>query len=181
MTGVYKYDTYQNKRKELFARMGEVSLAKQITDYVIKNKERHYRLAFSYVKNNDDALEVVQESIYKAISTMDTLKTPGYLKTWFYRIIVNTAIDLLRKRKKNVVVDDETLSRYDLGIVDHYADIDLQKALENLPIQYRSVIVLRFFEDLKIEEIAVILDENINTIKTRLYKSLRMLRIQMDD
>lgn len=161
--------------------MGEGSLAKQITHYVIKNKERHYRLAFSYVKNTDDALEVVQESIYKAISTMDTLKTPGYLKTWFYRIIINTSIDLLRKRKKVVIMDDETLSRYDSGTVDHYEDIDLQKALEDLPVQYRSVIILRFFEDLKIEEIAAVLNENVNTIKTRLYKSLRILRIQMND
>jgi len=161
--------------------MGEGSLAKQITDYIIKNKESHYRLAFSYVKNSDDALEVVQESIYKAISTMNTLKTPEYLQTWFYRIVINTAIDLLRKYKKIVVMDDETIARYDSGTVDHYEDIDLQKALDNLPIQYHSVIVLRFFEDLKIEEIAVILDENVNTIKTRLYKSLRMLRIQMND
>ena len=161
--------------------MGEVSLAEQITDYIIKNKERHYRLAYSYVKNADDALEVVQESIYKAISTMDSLKTPDYLNTWFYRIIVNTAIDLLRKRKKVVVMDDETLSHYDLSTVDHYADIDLHKALEDLPIQYRSIIVLRFFEDLKIEEIATVLDENVNTIKTRLYKALRMLRVQLDD
>jgi RNA polymerase sigma-70 factor (ECF subfamily) len=161
--------------------MGEAGLAKQITDYVVKNKESHYRLAFSYVKNADDALDVVQESIYKAISTMDTLKTPGYLKTWFYRIIVNTAIDLLRKRKQVYAADDDTLSRYDFSTVDHYADVDLQKALENLPIQYRSVVVLRFFEDLKLEEIAVILDENVNTIKTRLYKSLKMLRIEMND
>lgn len=161
--------------------MGEISLAEEFTNYVIKNEEKFYRLAFSYVKNADDALEVVQESTYKAISTIDSLKTPDYLKTWFYRIIVNTSIDLLRNRKKVMVVNDEALSNYDFGTVDNYADIDLQKALENLPIQYRSIIVLRFFEDLKIEEIAVILDENVNTIKTRLYKSLKMLRIQMDD
>jgi RNA polymerase sigma-70 factor, ECF subfamily len=161
--------------------MSKSSLEELIADYVIKNKEIHYRLAFSYVKNADDALDIVQESIYKAISTMDTLKTPGYIKTWFYRILVNTSIDLLRKRNKVVIVDDETLSDYDLSKADNYMDIDLQKALENLPVQYRSVVVLRFFEDLKIEEIADVLDENVNTIKTRLYKALKILRIQMGD
>lgn len=161
--------------------MEEASLAKQITDYVINNKEKHYRLAYSYVRNSDDALEVVQESIYKAIATMDHLKSPEYLKTWFYRIIVNTAIDLLRKRNKVVIADDETLSGYDTGTPDHYTDIDLQNALESLPVQYRSIVVLRFFEDLKLEEIAVVLDENVNTVKTRLYRSLKMLRVQMDD
>jgi RNA polymerase sigma-70 factor (ECF subfamily) len=157
------------------------SLAKQIEEYIIKNKENHYRLAFSYVKNVDDALDIVQESIYKAISTADTLKSPEYLKTWFYRIVVNTSIDLLRKRKKVVLVHDEALSIFDGCSIDDYQDVDLQKALEDLPIQYRSVIVLRFFEDFKIDEIAVILDENVNTIKTRLYKALKILRIQMDD
>jgi RNA polymerase sigma-70 factor, ECF subfamily len=156
-------------------------LANQIEDYIIKNKEKHYRLAFSYVKNVDDALDVVQEAIYKAISTMDALKNPGYLKTWFYKILVNTSIDLLRKRKMLVVVDDEALSSFDPSAADHYEDIDLQMALENLPVQYRSVVVLRFFEDLKIEEIAVVLDENVNTIKTRLYKALKILRIQLND
>jgi RNA polymerase sigma-70 factor (ECF subfamily) len=161
--------------------MGKDNLEKQIVDYVIKNKESHYRLAFSYVKNTDDALDIVQESIYKAISTLDTLKTPSYLKTWFYRILVNTSIDFLRKRKKLMVVDDITASNFNLSKVDDYEDIDLQRALEELPVQYRSVVVLRFFEDLKIEEIAVILDENINTIKTRLYKALELLRIKMND
>jgi RNA polymerase sigma-70 factor, ECF subfamily len=160
--------------------MGE-NIEKQFVDYVINNKENHYRLAFSYVKNVDDALDVVQESIYKAISTVDTLKNPGYLKTWFYKILVNTSLDLLRKRKKLVVVDDEVLLSFDAGTFDNCVDIDLQKALDNLPVQYRSVVVLRFFEDLIIEEIAIILDENVSTIKTRLYKSLKMLRIQMND
>lgn len=161
--------------------MGKDNLEKQIVDYVIKNKESHYRLAFSYVKNTDDALDIVQESICKAISTLDTLKTPSYLKTWFYRILVNTSIDFLRKRKKLMVVDDITASNFNLSKVDDYEDIDLQRALEELPVQYRSVVVLRFFEDLKIEEIAVILDENVNTIKTRLYKALELLRIKMND
>ncbi len=161
--------------------MEERNIEKQFVDYVIKNKENHYRLAFSYVKNVDDALDVVQESIYKAISTIDTLKNPGYLKTWFYKILVNTSVDLLRKRKKLVIVDDEALLSFDSGTFDNCEDIDLQNALDNLPVQYRSVVVLKYFEDLKIEEIAAILDENVNTIKTRLYKSLKMLRTQMDD
>lgn len=169
------------QRKELFTLMGERNIEKQFVDYVIKNKENHYRLAFSYVKNVDDALDVVQESIYKAISTIDTLKNHGYLKTWFYKILVNTSVDLLRKRKKLVIVDDESLLSFDSGTFDNCEDIDLQNALDNLPVQYRSVVVLRFFEDLKIEEIAAILDENVNTIKTRLYKSLKMLRIEMND
>ncbi|MDU5083423.1 RNA polymerase sigma factor [Tissierella carlieri] len=157
------------------------NLENQLEDYIIKNKELFYRLAYSYVKNIDDALDVVQESIYKAFSSIDSLKDFGYIKTWFYRIIVNVSLDLLRKRKREIITDEEFILSNDVGAVDHYADIDLKKALETLPENYRSIIVLRFFEDLKLEEIAEILDQNINTVKTRLYKALEILRLSMDD
>jgi RNA polymerase sigma-70 factor (ECF subfamily) len=160
--------------------MRDTSLAKQVTEHIIDNQDRCYRLAYSYVKNADDALDVVQESAYKAISMMDSLKTPDYLKTWLYRIVVNTAIDFLRKRKRIVFMDEEALSNYDSSTLDQYLDIDLHNAVENLPVQYRSIIVLRFFEDLTIEEVAAILDENVNTVKTRLYRALKMLRIEIE-
>ena len=177
----HKFDTYQNKEKEHFLQMGKSSLEQQISDYIIKYKENHYRLAYSYVHNVDDALDIVQESIYKAMSSMDSLKNPSYIKTWFYRILVNTSLDLLRKRKRMIVVDDEVLASYETGEIDDYLNIDLQRALNSLPDNYRNVIVLRYFEDLKIKEIAEILDENINTVKTYLYKSLEILRVKMDD
>jgi len=161
--------------------MDRGTLEEQVVDYILTNKESHYRLAYSYVKNPEDALDIVQESIYKAISTLDTLKTTSYLKTWFYKILVNSSIDFLRKRKRLTVVDDEILLNFNLSEIDDYEDVDLHRALEELPVQYRSVVVLRFFEDLKIEDIAIILDENVNTIKTRLYKALELLRIKMMD
>ena len=157
------------------------NLEKQLEDYIVKNEKVFYRLAYSYVKNTDDALDVVQESIYKAFLSINSLKNFSYIKTWFFRIIVNVSLDFLRKRKREIVTDEEFLLSNDIGVVDQYSDIDLKRALEILPEKYRSIIILRFFEDLKLEEIAEILNENINTVKTRLYKALQMLRISLDD
>lgn len=156
-------------------------LEKQLEDYIVNNETLFYRLAYSYVKNTDDALDIVQESIYKAFLSIDSLKNFSYIKTWFYRIIVNVSLDFLRKRKREIIIDDEFLLNNDNGAVDHYIDIDLERAMEALPDKYRSIIVLRFFEDFKLEEIAEILNENANTVKTRLYKALHMLRISMID
>mgnify|MGYP000148309010 FL=1 len=64
---------------------------------------------------------------------------------------------------------------------DHYEDIDLKRALDSLPDLYRSIVVLRYFEDLTLEEIAGILNENLSTVKTRLYKSLKLLRVEMSE
>ncbi|CDG36113.1 ECF subfamily RNA polymerase sigma-24 factor [Acetivibrio thermocellus BC1] len=156
-------------------------LEEQIAEYAVKHKENFYRLAYSYVKNADDALDIVQESVYKAISSMDSLKNPDYLKTWFYRIVVNTSLDFLRRQKRNVAVGEEILGSFDFGAVDSYGDFDLQRALDNLPEKYRTIVVLRYFEDLKIDEIAEILNENVNTVKTRLYKSLEIPRVKLSE
>lgn len=157
------------------------NLEQQIIDYVTKYKENHYRLAYSYVRNADDALDIVQESIYKAFSSIDSLKEPRYIKTWFYRIVVNTSLDFLRKHKKVIAVGDEYFSSLDSATVDTYQNFDLKEAMAALPEKYRSVIILRYFEDFKIEEVAEILNENINTVKTRLYQGLKKLRVKMND
>ncbi|MBS4200577.1 sigma-70 family RNA polymerase sigma factor [Bacillus sp. FJAT-49732] len=145
------------------------------------HKEDFYRLAFSYVKNKQDALDIVQESIKKALISIEAIKNPSSIKSWFYKIVVRTAIDFLRKQKKLTLVDDQTIEYLRQGKEDEYKDIDLHKALDELPLQYKTVIILRFFEDIKIEEIAEIVDENINTVKTRLYRGLKLLRITITE
>ena len=160
--------------------MKRKDLEKQFEDYIIEHKEAIYRLAYSYVKNPDDALDMVQESIYKGFLSLDSLKNPRAIKTWFYRIVVNTSLDFIRKSKREIIVDEEYLINNASGNSDSYSDIDLARALDKLPDNYRTIIILRYFEDLKLNEIAQILDININTIKTRLYKGLGLLRIKMD-
>ncbi|MFL0247187.1 RNA polymerase sigma factor [Candidatus Clostridium stratigraminis] len=161
--------------------MSRGSLEKQIVEFVIKNKESHYRLAYSYVRNVEDALDIVQESIFKAISSMDSLKEPSYIKTWFYRIIINTSLDFLRKQKKLKIIDERVLESFGSEAIDQYEDFDLKIALNNLPDAYRSVIILRYFEDLKLKEIAEVLNENVSTVKNRLYKAHEKLRLKLID
>ncbi|GGH21315.1 RNA polymerase sigma factor [Paenibacillus segetis] len=148
---------------------------------ITENKENVYRLAYSYVRNKDDALDIVQDSIFKAMTHIDRLKNPDAMKSWFYRIVVNTSLDFLRRNKKVDTMDHEMIEIYSPGTEDVYRDMDLTRNLEDLPLKYRSVIILRYFEDLKIDEVAEVLNENINTIKTRLYQALQLLRVKMND
>ncbi|GIN89449.1 RNA polymerase sigma factor SigV [Siminovitchia terrae] len=145
------------------------------------HKEDFYRLAFSYVKNKEDALDIVQESIKKALISIEAIKNPSSIKSWFYKIVVYTALDFLRKQKKITLADDQTIEYLRQGKEDAYKDIDLYNALDELPLHYKTVITLRYFEDLKLEEIAEIVDENINTVKTRLYRGLKLLRITITE
>jgi len=169
----------------MYIREGSISMKKKdlerhFEDYVIKNKGPIYRLAYRYVRNVEDALDIVQESIYKGISSLESLKDINVIKTWFYRIVVNTSLDFIRKRNRETVIDGEYLFENELIDTDNYANIDLERALEKLPYSYRTIIILRYFEDLKINEIAEVLDINISTIKTRLYKGLELLKIEMN-
>ncbi|UWD47655.1 sigma-70 family RNA polymerase sigma factor [Clostridioides difficile] len=153
---------------------------RKVERYIIDNKDSFYRIAYSYTKNEEDALDVVQESMYKALYSVENLKEVNYIKTWFYKILVRTSIDFIRKNRKynnmtDIALIDET------GEYDKYTDLDLKKALEELPIEYKSIIILRFFEDLKIEEVAIILDENVNTVKTRLYTALKKLKLKIEE
>lgn len=148
---------------------------------ITENKENVYRLAYSYVKNKEDALDIVQDSIYKAMTRMDLLKDPEAVKSWFYRIVVNTSLDFLRRNKKVHTMEPEIIETYSPPAEDVYTDIDLKRTLEDLPPKYRAVIVLRYFEDLKINEVAEVLNENTNTIKTRLYQALQLLRVKLKD
>jgi RNA polymerase sigma-70 factor (ECF subfamily) len=158
---------------------GNLHIEKKLIECITDNKEAFYRLAYSYVKNENDAVDILQDSIQKAISSKRHIKNEQYIKSWFYRIVVNTSLDFLKKQKKLMFVDEEALESYADGVENQYSNIDLERALESLSLKYRSVIVLRYFEDLKIEEVAEILNENPNTIKTRLTKALKLLRIQM--
>lgn len=159
--------------------MGIKEQFKIIEKYIVQNKEAHYRTAFSYVKNKEDALDIVQESIYKALNSIGKLENIQYIKTWFYKILIHTALDFIRKNKRIHFVEDMDMNID--GKEDQYEDFDLQKALDHLPLSYRTIIILRYFEDLKIADIANILDENINTVKTKLYAGLEKLRIEMED
>lgn len=149
--------------------------------FLMENKERLYRLAFSYVKNRDDALDVVQQSIYKALSARAGLVRPESLRSWVFRIVVTTAYDMLRQKRRLQPVGDEILGLHEPVGEDAPVDFDLERVLDSMDPKYKSVIVLRYFEDLKIEEVAEVLQENVNTVKTRLYKALAMLRLQKDE
>ena len=137
------------------------------------NYERYYRLAYSYMRNEDDALDVVQESAYRAIRDCRKVRNKDYLSTWIYRIVVNTALDMLRRKKKENITEELP----EIPVEDQYQDLELRTVLNQLDDKSRTIILLRYFEDLKLEDIADIVGDNLNTVKARLYRSLKKLRL----
>ena len=152
----------------------------QFKTYLHDNKNAHYRVAYSYAKGVEDAWDIVHDSIEKGLRAIERAAYPESMNAWFYRILINTSLDFLKKRKRWIHYEPEALEVM-IETVDQYQDFDLHEALESLPSVIKTIIVLRYFEDLKISDIATILGENENTVKTRLYKGLKLLRVALEE
>ena len=147
-----------------------------VEQLLLENYNKYYRLACSYVHNDADAGDIVQNGAYKAILNSDKLKNIEYAETWIYRIMMNEIFARYRETE-NISLDEISVER---GKEDEYENFDLQKAIQSLDKEDRTVVVLRYFEDMKLEDIAIVLNENLSTVKSRLYRSMRKLKLQLE-
>lgn len=154
-------------------------VATQLKDEFIsmakENQEEFYKLAYSYVKNEQDALDVVGESIYKALNSLGKLRERRYIKTWFYRILINESITVLRKNKA-VVLDTPFIETIAESALDKDEIMDLYNSLDKLDEKYKTVVILRYMRGMPIDEIAEVLNMNSNTVKTRLKRGVDKLK-----
>lgn len=156
-------------------------IEKIVEEIILEQYNQYYRLAYNYVNNEKDAEDIVQNGAYKALRNCKTLRNPEYAKTWIYRIMLNEIFNSLRRpQAMSYEYMQEEMGIEAEPVEDAYTDIDLQRALDSLPEQDKAIVVMKFFEDKKLEEIADILNENINTIKSRLYRSMKKLRIRLE-
>ncbi|WP_335488929.1 sigma-70 family RNA polymerase sigma factor [Neobacillus niacini] len=143
-------------------------------------EEEIYRMAYIYVKNQNDALDVVQETAYRSFKSIKNLKEPKYFKTWLVKIAINCALDILRKRQKVIPLrprQEELISEEAKD--DIVLEITLRDLFELLTEEEKSVIILRFYQDLTINEVAGTLDIPLGTAKTILYRSIKKLRHEL--
>lgn len=148
--------------------------------YVSENVDKFYRLAFSYAKNQEDAEDIVNESVARALTSIESLREDSYMGTWLYRIVINTSNTYLKKRSK-IIFLDELINKPEESKEDQYKDFDLYQKVMKLTPKYRNPIILRFYEDMTTNQIADILGENVNTVKTRLYTALKKLKMNIDE
>jgi len=143
------------------------------------DKQRLYRIAYIYVKNEDDALEIVQEAVYKAFLNIKKLKQPEFFNTWITKIIVNASLDYIKKRNRLIYIAEE--KKLEKNAIEDMEYIDLYKAVDSLEGLYKTVIILKYFEDLKIKDIAKVLDITESNVKNYIHKALKQLRVDLKE
>jgi RNA polymerase sigma-70 factor, ECF subfamily len=141
-----------------------------------------YRTAYVYLENKDDALDAVQETAYRSFKLITTLKEPKYFKTWLTRIAIRCSIDILRKRKNSVALtaEHEVSSFESTGDEDIPLSVTLQDLIDQLDEDEKSVILLRYYRDFTINEVAETLGIALGSAKTVLYRALKKLRKQWE-
>jgi RNA polymerase sigma-70 factor (ECF subfamily) len=133
-----------------------------------------YNFILRMIGDRDEAMDLCQDVFLKAFRELGTLKDRERFTAWLYRIAHNTCYSRLRKDigKTFVELDPEAGARH-TPIENRLA---VQKALQQLPEDQREVVVLKVYQNLKFEEIAVIQGAPVSTVKSRLYVSFEKLR-----
>lgn len=147
------------------------SIEKIINDH----KEYLYKTAFLYIKNEQEAVEICQETVYKAVINIHKLKNPDYFKTWITRILINNINDRNRNQGRTINNIEKLESIEDISYEKLEDKIDLYNAIDILEDKFKTPIILQYFYDMTIKEIADITETNENTVKTYLRRGKEKL------
>ncbi|MCX7847453.1 MAG: sigma-70 family RNA polymerase sigma factor [bacterium] len=156
------------------------------TTIVERYKHRLLRLALSVVRNDDDALDVLQDALVKAYHGLRAFRQSSTLYTWLYRIVMNHAIDYVRRRPQVVIestsellhdLPDTTPSvRPDRELMNAELRERIFAAVDKLPPKHRQVIILRELEGMSYKDIAAVVGCSEGTVMSRLFYARERLR-----
>ena len=158
--------------KELLNLFQNPDTSKQGFNLIVRNfQERIYWHVRKIVIDHDDANDVVQNTFIKAWKALPNFRGDSKLYTWLYRIATNESITFLKKKRKHLFQSiDEVSLGLSAKIEGSFFDGDeiekkLQKAILTLPTKQRLVFNMRYYEEIKYEEMALILDTSVGALK----------------
>ncbi|GHI01142.1 sigma-70 family RNA polymerase sigma factor [Neobacillus kokaensis] len=140
------------------------------------HSDRLYRTAYLYVGNRQDALDVLQEMAYRAFLAIRQLRDERYFLTWLTKILINCAYDVIKKRKKEVPAAENIIELIPGKREKCDEALDLIEAINRLNEQYRNAIILFYYQDLPLIEVAKLMNIPVNTVKTYLSRGKSQLK-----
>ncbi|HEY9060904.1 MAG TPA: sigma-70 family RNA polymerase sigma factor [Pseudobacteroides sp.] len=158
----------------------KITLAKRgdkgaLLDLVLAKKDQLYRIAYSYLKNENDSLDVMQDTLITAFKQIGTLKETKYFYTWYTRILINMCKRVLNDKKKIIMIE-ELQKNNTCPSNDKESWIDVKNSIEKLKPEFREVVYMRYFEDLSIKDISKVINCPEGTVKSRLYYAIQELK-----
>lgn len=159
-----------------------MSLKEQFCENIQLCERTMYALAYAALRNDQDAADAIGEAIVRAYSHLDQLKKWDAFKPWILKILHNTCMEMLRRRRPTVDIEEQ----YDLETPEGHdvsTRLALRQAVEALEQPYRTVVTLFYYEDLSVAEIAQITGASVPAVKKQLSRAREMLRnsLQKED
>jgi len=148
------------------------------TDKVLEAQSSLYHISKTILAHEQDCEDAVQGAILKAYNKLDTLKKEQYFKTWLVRILINECYSVKSKKHSQVPYEEYCES----AKADDKKDYsELNMAIQNLPERIRITIVLYYVDGYSVEEIKQILGIPTGTVKSRLAKGRKLLKIKLEN
>lgn len=158
---------------------------------------RLYRMARSVLRNDSDAEDALQEAYMRAFANFSQFRAESSLSTWLSRIVLNEALGWIRRRKPTVelsTIDDrqESLAQIipfpltgqqmdpERNMAQREIHVILERAIDQLPLSFRTVLVARLIQELTVEETAELLRLRPETVKTRLHRARNLLKAELE-
>ena len=139
-----------------------------------------YSIAYSYLKSVADADDIVQDTFMKYLSSNEKFEDDVNEKYFLIRVSINLCINLLKSKwKKDVIKDDSFFDNQKDS--DNNSNIDYFNLIYNLPLNYKSVMVLYYYEDFSVSEIAKALNISSNNVKKRLERGRKMIKDKIEN
>lgn len=145
---------------------------------VEENKIPLYRIAKGIVKSEYDIQDAVNEAIVKAYENLGRLKSRESFKSWIIRILVNECYALLNRQKR--IKLEENMSVYNL-YYEESNSYELMGEIEKLELEFRTVLILFYYEDMSIKSISEILNISQGTVKSRLSRARTKLKVILEE
>lgn len=134
-----------------------------------QNRQSMLKVAKSYLDNEEDVADVIQDTILTCYEKLDTLRNPQFFKTWLIRIVINKCKDRLRQNREICIPQEHMESAW---AEDRTAsDMAFMELMQSLDEKYRTILVLYYVEGYNTKEIAKLLALNLHTVKSRLARA----------
>lgn len=173
---------------EQLVRKAKKGDAEAFISLIESQRETMKRIAYAWLKNEEDAADAIQDTILDAYEHIGQLNKADYFRTWIVRILINNCTRIYRKNKKHVEfeisADAYTEERYsgDQNNMDPgHAEIEFYDLLQALPEDSRVIFQMYFGEQFTTAEIARLLHMKENTVKSRIHRGKEELRKQIAD
>ena len=143
-------------------------------------KNEGYKIAYTILNNEQDSMDAYLQAVEKGLKNIHNLREADYFKTWFLRIVINEAKNIIAKNSKVTYLEEvkEMSPQY---IDDNDQKIDLEIYLSKIDPQVREMIRLKYYMGYKLEEIAEILEVPVGTVKGKMYSALKFMRKELSD